>query len=315
MFYPEFPYDEDHLQFPKIGLNPRAREWFPGEEFSYTRHFGFQDVSGLYRFTDFDHYNQGHPYDGFLGHDSMYSERECYFTPERFNHRFGNREQLNDFETRANGRQRKFSYRSKQNKIDVVLSSLKRLFKHLGKLADGEVLRGIDTLRIDVKRFTALQQIEQVVDAILRDPQVEILKADFPVSQKNRFQKKGFIAYLKCGSPDQANLLHDKLSVLMDPKWKEKKLFRVNIAVEQPRDELAEPTVSTSNSSSDDGRTCSTSSEGSSPSEGSGPSEEKYRVIKRYGEQIRRGVWKHTPEVVDDSEHLVQSFESMGLKA
>lgn len=327
MFYPEFPYDEEYINedingFPKIGLNPQAREWFPRDSAGrfvggYSRRFGPQDSTGLY---DYDQYNRGFVYGEFMGHDTMYSERDYYFAPERFNHLVANNERDFDIEPRGNGRQRKFSYRSKQNKIDVVLSSLKGLFRNMGKLADGEVLRGVDTLRIDVKRFTALQQIEQVIDDILRDPQIEILKADFPVSQKNRFQKKGFIAYLKCGCPEQANLLHDKLTVLMDPKWLEKRLFRVNIAVEQPREEnLTEPSVSAEKSSlsSDDGRTCSPSSEGSTPSEEPEPVEEqnyrKTKKKKRYGGQIRRGVWEHTPELVDDSERLVKSFEGMGM--
>merc|ERR1711997_887748 len=56
---------------------------------------------------------------------------------------------------------RKYSYRSKQNKIDVVLATLRRKYSVENKLAEpDEVLRGQDTLRVDVKRYTALQQIE-----------------------------------------------------------------------------------------------------------------------------------------------------------
>jgi len=60
---------------------------------------------------------------------------------------------------------------------------------------------------------------------------------DFPISQKNRFQKKGFIAYIKCGSCDQAVRLKEVLSRYKDGKWRGKgddrnrpALFRVKIA-------------------------------------------------------------------------------------
>ena len=56
------------------------------------------------------------------------------------------------------------------------MNNLKRKFSNNGKLAHGEVLRGEDTLRIDVKRFTALQQIEKVIDDIERNPNVDIIK-------------------------------------------------------------------------------------------------------------------------------------------
>jgi len=133
--------------------------------------------------------------------------------------------------------QRKYSYRSKQDKIDEVLGRLRYKYDEQGKLSEqSEVLRGEDTLRIDVKRYTALQQIESVIDKIERDPKTELLRVDFPVSQKNRFQKKGFIAYLKCGSNQQAEHLREKLVRIKDPKYPEKCLFRVTVAVELRRD-------------------------------------------------------------------------------
>jgi len=137
--------------------------------------------------------------------------------------------------------QRKYSYRSKQDKIDEVLGRLRYKYNEQGKLSEQqEVLRGEDTLRIDVKRYTALQQIESVIEKIERDSKTDLLRVDFPVSQKNRFQKKGFIAYLKCGSAEQAEQLQEQLVKIKDPKYPEKCLFRVTVAVELRKDEQDE---------------------------------------------------------------------------
>lgn len=137
--------------------------------------------------------------------------------------------------------QRKYSYRSKQEKIEEVLKRLRLKYEQEGKLAEQhEVLRGEDTLRIDVKRYTALQQIEGVIERIENDNKTELLRVDFPVSQKNRFQKKGFIAYLQCGSPKQAQDLHNQLVKIKDPKFRDKCLFRVTVAVDRERKEPTE---------------------------------------------------------------------------
>jgi len=217
--------DDFQLELPidKFSLNPRAPTFIPKEPSPFFRHFvegylfgpGFDDGYGMY----FPHHNDYHPAD------------LCYN-----DHWYGGYDEQPMYKHNKRRKQRKYSYRSKQNKINVVLNNLKRKFTQNGKLAHGEVLRGEDTLRIDVKRFTALQQIEKVIDDIERNPNVDILKVDFPVSQKNRFQKKGFIAYLKCATPVQANILYEELRVLIDPKWQNKNLFRINIALDQQRD-------------------------------------------------------------------------------
>jgi len=161
----------------------------------------------------------------------------------------------------SRGSTRKYSYRSKQNKIDIVLASLRNRYQLDNKLADDdEVLRGKDTLRVDVKRYTALTRIEEIINEIELDRNFEILRVDFPVSQKNRFQKKGFIAYLKLRNHWQAKNLHKKLNMLMDPKYPDKTLFRVNIAIDQR----------SANSSASSTKETDTSSLTSSTSEGLG---------------------------------------------
>lgn len=232
--YPSDCYDGKYqLEWPmeKVSLDPGAQEFIPRGRFTYgylnyPYHRGYYETRGKMRsqngyFHSYNKYNNNNNY------DNHYRNKNFDYVPPKKEQRKKNQK----------GKQRKFSYRSKQNKIDVVLSNLKKQFALLGKLASKEeVLRGNDTLRIDVKRFTALQQIEKEIEAIEKDPRIQIIKADFPISQKNKFQKKGFIAYLKCATPEQAELLHGQLSEKTDPKWRDKKLFRVNIALDQQRE-------------------------------------------------------------------------------
>lgn len=301
MYLHDYDYEDDFLTLPQIGLNPTAREWYPEAPFGRSRRFP--------RYHDYDVYH----HQGYLGHNAMSYNRNKHNVKDMNNYMgygHGHNSFPNEFsnESKGFGKQRKFSYRSKQNKIDAVLYSLKRRYASMGKLADGEVLRGMDTLRIDVKRFTALQQIEKVNDDILANEAIEIIKADFPVSQKNKFQKKGFIAYLKCGSPEQAKMLFDKLNVMMDPKWKDKKLFRVNIAVDQQHESL--DVVEASEKSSEDG---TASTEGSSTSETESESNAD-PSLKKYEERIQRGVWEHATELTGDEKILQRKMSTLTLK-
>lgn len=284
--------DDFQLELPtdKFSLNPQAPTFFPRGSPRYSRHFddyflgpGFDDGYGLY----------------FPFHD-------CYrFRDTHYNWHSGGYYEPPVHKHHKRRKQRKYSYRSKQNKINVVLNNLKRKFTNNGKLAHGEVLRGEDTLRIDVKRFTALQQIEKVIDDIERNPNVDILKVDFPVSQKNRFQKKGFIAYLKCASPVQANLLYEELRVLVDPKWQNKNLFRINIALDQQRD-YAVDVVLEGTPAELNNETASQNSE--STTESLNSSVESGRTDEQNLEdQDIEGF------TIADGEHLVKPFEHMSL--
>jgi hypothetical protein len=63
------------------------------------------------------------------------------------------------------------------------------------------------------------------------DDSINIIKADFPVSQKNRFQKKGFIAYIKCATVEEAERLRMFIEV------KGRGVYRVKIALEKTSDQ------------------------------------------------------------------------------
>lgn len=292
--------DDYQLELPidKFSLNPQAPTFIPkGPQRSYMkyRHYrGHSDGYLGYNGLGLDH--GGHMGDNYLFRDSFHG-RDMYRPAKAPHHG-----QCSHKISKRNGKQRKYSYRSKQNKINVVLNNLKRKFSNNGKLAHGEVLRGEDTLRIDVKRFTALQQIEKVIDDIERNPKVEIVKADFPVSQKNRFQKKGFIAYLKCGSSEQANLLHEELKVMIDPKWQDKNLFRINIALDQQKETCEDLGPQSSGEESNNESTRSEDTESTNSSVESGEKD-----VKESGDlEHAFGVWEHTPDgcvKVDLEEH------------
>jgi len=97
---------------------------------------------------------------------------------------------------------KKYRYRSKQNKIDAVYESLKAKYTDNGKLVDDDiVLRGDDTLRLHVKKFDALCKIEEALEEVEKEePEIEIMHVSIPMSMKNKFQKKGFLVYLKLQS-------------------------------------------------------------------------------------------------------------------
>merc|ERR1719204_340416 len=103
-------------------------------------------------------------------------------------------------------RQKKFAYRSKQKKIDRTHRSIQEKFSALGLFArERELVRGDDTLRIHVKTFDCLTDIQTALNEIHNHMDIEIRRVAAVFSKKNRFQKKGFIVYLKVGSVAQVD--------------------------------------------------------------------------------------------------------------
>merc|ERR1712242_212148 len=101
----------------------------------------------------------------------------------------------------AGKRQKKFGYRSKQRKIDRTHRNIQEKFSALGLFAkERELVRGDDTLRIHVKTFEGLTDIQSALNEIHDHKEIEIVRVAAVFSKKNRFQKKGFIVYLKVGS-------------------------------------------------------------------------------------------------------------------
>jgi len=101
-------------------------------------------------------------------------------------------------------KRKKYPHRSKQIRILEVHASLKEEYTARGLYADeDEVLRGEDTVRAHVKTFQGLNKIKDVLDEIHKCPDVTVRRIATPFSMKNKFQKKGFIVYLKLNSPKE----------------------------------------------------------------------------------------------------------------
>lgn len=90
----------------------------------------------------------------------------------------------------------KRAHRAKQIKISKVHSELKQICVTKKLFADEKVvLRGPDVLRIHVKTWEGLDLIQDVLSEV--ENCVPIERIALPFSMKNKFQKKGFICYLK----------------------------------------------------------------------------------------------------------------------
>jgi len=98
---------------------------------------------------------------------------------------------------------RKFKHGSKQERIMEVYNAIQKKYTAQGVYAgEHEVLRGPDTVRVHVKTYKGLNKIEAALQEVDDCPDVRLRKLATPFSMKNRFQKKGFIVYLRLISPD-----------------------------------------------------------------------------------------------------------------
>lgn len=95
-------------------------------------------------------------------------------------------------------KKKKFGYRSKQNKIDMVYAALVSKYTTIGTLVDqDDVLRGPNVIRLHVKKYDALCSIEDALCAVERADGLKIDGVSIPLSMKNTFQKKGFLVYIR----------------------------------------------------------------------------------------------------------------------
>jgi len=108
---------------------------------------------------------------------------------------------------------RKFRHRSKQERIQQVHEELRLRYTAMGLYAgNDEVLRGFDTVRVHVKTYHALSKIHQPLEDVENHHYVKIHKIATPFSMKNKFQKKGFIVYLKLTHRDMVPYVQDIFS-------------------------------------------------------------------------------------------------------
>merc|ERR1711997_916022 len=96
-------------------------------------------------------------------------------------------------------KKRKFPHRSKQKRIEEVEKDISTYFTKKGVFVPAATeLRGEDTCRVHVKTYQALNKIFRVLKEVYNHEEVTMVKLATPISMKNRFQKKGFIVYIKC---------------------------------------------------------------------------------------------------------------------
>merc|ERR1719499_272522 len=104
----------------------------------------------------------------------------------------------------AKPQNKKYRHRSKQTRILEVHQKLKEEYTAKGLYAsDDEVLRGYDTVRIHVKTYEGLKRIQSALTDVENHPEVDLYRIATPISMKNKFQKKGFIVYLKLRDESQ----------------------------------------------------------------------------------------------------------------
>jgi len=135
--------------------------------------------------------------------------------------------------TNSRGRKpRKFPHRSKQQKIEEIHEEVVRHYTEMGIFAGPEeVLRGEDTVRVHVKTFKGLTIIQKALRDVHNHMEVDILRIAAPISMKNRFQKKGFIVYLKLGKVSQTPIVQHIFEVTYGEHFK-----KCDIALPKPEE-------------------------------------------------------------------------------
>merc|ERR1719210_2925012 len=133
-------------------------------------------------------------------------------------------------------RQKRYGYRSKQRKIDKVFKNIQDKYQERGLFAaERELVRGDDVLRIHVKTFEGLKDIKPALEEI--DETFTITRIAAVFSKKNRFQKKGFIIYLRLGSVNEV----ERCQVLLQ-KWSTS-LRNIAVAKKKERKEHQDTTI------------------------------------------------------------------------
>lgn len=113
----------------------------------------------------------------------------------------------------ASQRGPKYPWRSKQDKINVVHGEVKKRFQALNLWTE-EQLRGADTVRTHVKTFQGLVKIHHALDKVLGE--VQILQFAAPISMKNKWQKKGFIVYIKLAQQEDVQTV---IKIFKNVEW------------------------------------------------------------------------------------------------
>lgn len=128
---------------------------------------------------------------------------------------------------------KKYPHRSKQILIEEVHSEVKEVYERKGLYAsDDEVLRGYDTVRVHVKTYDGLKRIQEALTEVEEHPEIDLFRIATPISMKNKFQKKGFICYIKVEDPAQVPAVQSIFA-----RYPEYKKCDVALPKEEPKPE------------------------------------------------------------------------------
>jgi len=142
---------------------------------------------------------------------------------------------------------KRYGYRTKQNKIEKVYDAVTRHFEELGVLIPEDVgIRGTTVARLHVKKWNSLCRIEEAILLAEKNTEIQTLRVSCPVSMKNLFQKKGFLIYWETGSEKQVQMLMDSFKSF-DAKDQDEKFIldefqKISVALQTERKEPHEET-------------------------------------------------------------------------
>jgi len=105
---------------------------------------------------------------------------------------------------------KRYGYRTKQNKIEKVYAAVTKHFEELGVLSPEDVgIRGTNVARLHVKKWHSLCRIEEAIVRVEDNPFIVTQRVSCPVSMKNLYQKKGFLIYWETETEAQTQALMD----------------------------------------------------------------------------------------------------------
>jgi len=176
----------------------------PGRSNSYrSEQFFYNDRPTLNPHSRSDYYGHGRDYG-----DAYYSPGPGSMSPALSDATLMNARKKKKTQNRSNSK----NYRARQDLVQTKRAAVQALLGD--RLIPDEkmiYLRGPKVLFIPSKSPNSLTKIADFVKEIDDDPKVTIKRAALPLSRKNEFQLKGFLAYLEMESEEQVEYVRNEI--------------------------------------------------------------------------------------------------------
>jgi len=153
----------------------------------------------------------GYQDDAYLNEDSPQEFKRGPAKAQTYNRGPAKSQSYSDFsegeeQERKGKAQKKFAYRSKQKKINKTYKKISETFSDPDPeknkfAAERELVRGDDCLRVHVKTFLGLNEIDEALTEVPKRFTLKRIAAVY--SKKNQFQYKGLIVYMRLGSVEE----------------------------------------------------------------------------------------------------------------